>query len=357
MTPPPVLLRPDNFTSPERTPWAGSRIASVYKSGAVPLSTGAVGESWEVSLDPELPSSLYQEAIPLSAWIARDPLAVLGEEARRGRRGTALLVKLIDTAEPLSLQIHPPDAYPRLRAGESGKPEVWYVLHARPGAGVHVGFRKDVGEAQLRDAIARGADLSALLRFVAVEPGDAVVIDPGMPHAIGAGLSLIEPQHVVPGRRGITYRYWDWNRRYRNGRPDPDGEPRPLHLEDALAVTDWTRQSDPDLPLRVYRRLGFHEPDAPARADRVCGPGAGDALCCAHLEAWRIHGSGRVGLPDRPLLRSLSVLEGRLRIQAGSSALEVPRGFSAVVPAAQRGVALELARAHAVSACVAFPAD
>ena len=67
-------------------------------------------------------------------------------------------------------------------------------------------------------------DASALLRFVPVAPGDFFTIGPGTPHAIGPGLTLVEPQQVLPGRRGLTYRYWDWNRRYdAEGRPDPQG--------------------------------------------------------------------------------------------------------------------------------------
>src|SRR5690606_38348546 len=93
-------------------------------------------------------------------------------------------------------------------------------------------------EEDVRRALAGERSLRELLRFVPVEPGDFFVIDAGTPHAIGEGLTLVEPQHVVPGLRGVTYRYWDWDRRYdAQGRPSPEGEPRALHAEHALAVT------------------------------------------------------------------------------------------------------------------------
>src|SRR5690606_7976392 len=157
-----------------------------------------------------------------------------------GRTGTALLVKLIDTSEPLSVQIHPSNEYPGLSAGECGKPESWYIVAREPGAGLYLGFQRGTTEHDGRAALSGERSLRELLRFVPVEPGDFFVIDAGTPHAIGEGLTLVEPQHVVPGQRGITYRYWDWDRRYdAAGKADPQGSPRPLHVEHALRVTDF----------------------------------------------------------------------------------------------------------------------
>ena len=67
-----------------------------------------------------------------------------------------------------------------------------------------------------------------------------------MAHAVGRGVTLVEPQYVAPGRRGVTLRYWDWNRRYdAHGKQDANGQARELHVERALEVTDWARTSDP----------------------------------------------------------------------------------------------------------------
>src|SRR5262245_48532991 len=198
-----------------RTPWGGTRIAAQYKSKLLDQAEGRViGESWEVSIEPDFPAQIEQGE-SLSAYIAAAPEAVLGREATElGRGGTALLVKLLDTAESLSVQIHPDDHYRGLKSGECGKPESWYVVEATAGAGLYLGFRSGVHEDQVRRALETGDSLESLLHFIPVQPGDFFVIDAGMPHAIGAGLTLVEPQHVLPGQRGITYRYWDWNRRY-----------------------------------------------------------------------------------------------------------------------------------------------
>lgn len=107
--------------------WGGSRIPELYGR---PLAKGVYAESWEVSDRPEGPST-----------IANGPLAgqTLGEAiARFGRDiigsiapGTnmPLLIKLIDAAEPLSVQVHPNDSNAHVTGGEP-KTEMWYVLDA-----------------------------------------------------------------------------------------------------------------------------------------------------------------------------------------------------------------------------------
>ncbi|MCA9602171.1 MAG: class I mannose-6-phosphate isomerase, partial [Myxococcales bacterium] len=239
----PILLGAASATPPSRTPWGGHRIAARKAapgggSGAEP--GGIVGESWEISLDPDFPSRTL-DGVPLADVLRADPAHYLGREARVGRTGTALLLKWLDAAERLSLQIHPRDGDPALAPLESGKPEAWYVVERTPGAGLYIGYRVGVGESEIRHAIDAGNSLEPLLQFVAVEPGDFFVIEAGTPHAIGEGVFVVEPQHVVPGRHGVTYRYWDWGRRYdKAGRASADGAPRELHLEAALRVTDWS---------------------------------------------------------------------------------------------------------------------
>jgi mannose-6-phosphate isomerase len=109
----PLLLRPDNFTPLVRTPWAGVRIATALKPFlATAQPPPAVGESWELSVEPDFPSRLLEDDQLLSRVLRQDPAGYLGWEASRwgaDPSGTALLVKLVDTAAPLSVQIHPAD--------------------------------------------------------------------------------------------------------------------------------------------------------------------------------------------------------------------------------------------------------
>ena len=97
----PLLLQPDNFTPASRTPWGGRRIVEQLKADLSPPVSGAVGEAWELSVEPDFQSQLA-EGPTLDQVLRADP-ALLGREARLG--STALLIKLIDAADDLSLQI------------------------------------------------------------------------------------------------------------------------------------------------------------------------------------------------------------------------------------------------------------
>lgn len=347
MKPAPVLLSPDNFTPPSRTPWGGTRLARDLKRAFVGGDTARViGESWEVSVEPDFPARLTDGQL-LSQYIAADPEAVVGAEARRAHASTALLVKLLDASEPLSVQIHPSDAYPGLAAGESGKPESWYVVERDPGAGFYLGFRPGTREAAVREALARGDSLEPLLRFVPVEPGDFFLIDAGTPHAIGAGVTLVEPQHVLPGQRGVTYRYWDWNRRYdAQGKADSNGALRPLHVAHALAVTEWERVQQADFAGRIRIQSGAVARGAAPSWRALAGD---DGLESAFLRVARVAGTGATRLPSIDRMHAITVLAGALEI----GALRVERGRSAVVPAWLAGATITLDHAHALVCAVA----
>ncbi|MCA9583435.1 MAG: class I mannose-6-phosphate isomerase, partial [Myxococcales bacterium] len=269
MTVRPLLLESGNFTPPSRTPWGGRRIGALKGE----VGGGPVGESWEVSVEPDFPSRIEGGGL-LGDHLAKEPTAYLGREAAAGRTSTALLVKLLDAAAPLSLQIHPTDDYPALGANESGKPESWYIVAHDEGAGLYLGFREGVSREAVEECLAKGRDLRPLLHFVPVEVGDFFAIEAGTPHAVGGGVFLVEPQHVLPGRRGVTYRYWDWGRRYDpSGREDPTGSPRDLHVDHALNVTRWDPPGGPSLLRMIHAGLGPANPLGPARSRVLAGPG------------------------------------------------------------------------------------
>lgn len=311
----PVLLGGESFTPPRRTPWGGQRIRALKGLEPGPI----VGESWELSVEPSFPSRLAD-----------------GRRLDSTAPDTALLVKLLDARDVLSVQIHPSDADPSLSPDECGKPEAWYVIAREPGAGIYIGLTEDAEEASLREAIETGADVSRLLSFVPVEPGDFFVIAAGTPHCIGAGVFLVEPQRVLPGKRGVTYRYWDWARTYDSeGRRDPAGTPRELHLERALEVTRW------DLPrgraLLDHIRVRAGRPPDEARVE---------PLNDGELRVSRVAGTGSVLLPSSATLAGLTVLEGSVTL----GELEVPRGRTAALPPSWAPRRARLASAHAILA-------
>jgi mannose-6-phosphate isomerase len=130
--------------------------------------------------------------------IAADPEAWLGSEhvARFGA-DPALLTKLLDAGERLPVHLHPGRAFAREHLGlDHGKTEAWLILEAEDGASVHVGFTHDVDEPTARrwlETQASGEMLRAL-HELPVRPGDAVFVPAGTPHAIGAGILMVEVQ-------------------------------------------------------------------------------------------------------------------------------------------------------------------
>jgi len=349
----PIPLRPDNFTLPSRTPWGGTRLLGRYKAG-LGLAAGSaggtprVGESWELSAGEELPSHGL-DGRSLAEILSASPATTLGAEARLGRTTTALLVKWLDAADDLSLQIHPRDDYAGLRPDEAGKVEAWYVVEADPGAGFYMGFREGVTQAEVEQTLRSGGDLRARMRFVPARPGDLALIEPGMPHAVGRGLMLIEPQRVRPGRRAVTYRYWDFDRRYDAlGQPDPAGTARALHLEQALAVTAWEHTRDAAWLGRRTASAGPARTDAAPQLEPLAGPEAQATLRSDALRIDRLHGHGTARLAPADALRALTVVAGRVALGPRGDEVVLPAGMTAALPAALPACEARLEHAHAL---------
>jgi mannose-6-phosphate isomerase class I len=278
----PVPLRPDNFTPLTRTPWASDELARTIKRAFVPGTPPTpVGESWDFSCDPDFPSRLARPAPGLATTlpelVAHFADAVLSPAlAARAGGVCEVLVKLLSPSEPLSLQVHPADDDSGLAAQECGKPESWFVLSARPGAGIYLGFKQAVTKAELRRRLAEAGEGAAeLLQFVPVQPGDYFEIAPGVAHAVGAGLVLLEPQRISFGKSGKTFRLWDWGRRYdAAGHKDlASGAPRPLHLEQGLRLIDPERQVGSAFVDSLRRTPQSREEAAGLRVRRFPGNG------------------------------------------------------------------------------------
>jgi mannose-6-phosphate isomerase len=156
--------------------------------------------------------------------------------ALRGLPRIPLLVKFIFPEDKLSVQVHPGDDYARAHeaaAGGVGKTEMWYVMDAREGAAVRVGFEPGVTRESFERAVANGT-AEACLRRLAVHAGDAVYVPAGTPHTICPGMVLCEVQQ----QSDVTYRVFDYNR------TGADGRPRDLHIQKALEVLRFGDAAD-----------------------------------------------------------------------------------------------------------------
>lgn len=205
--------------------WGGERLRRRY--GKAPDGSGPLAESWELSCHPDGPSVIGSGMFTgetLSDYIGLCPDSILGSR-HAGKRELPILVKLIDAAEPLSIQVHPDEEYANRVEGGHGKAELWVVLECDEGAELVCGVNRALPPEEFKRRIADGTLGEALAR-VPVKPWDVLYVAPGMIHAIGGGILLAEVQQ----NSNLTYRIWDY------GRVGADGLPRELHVEQALAV-------------------------------------------------------------------------------------------------------------------------
>lgn len=145
-----------------------------------------------------------------------------------------LLIKSLDCHDVLSVQVHPDDALAAERHGSYGKTEMWYVVAADEGAALYVGFKdSNITREEYIAAIAEDR-LPELLNRIEVKAGDTFFIPAGTVHALGKGIQVLEIQQTSD----ITYRIYDWNR------TDEKGNPRELHIAQAIDAIDFERESD-----------------------------------------------------------------------------------------------------------------
>lgn len=202
-----------------KTPiWGGTQlIQELGKHSPAPT----LGESWELSVRKNEQNTVCNGV--LAGKRVTEALAALGFAPPSG---FPLLVKLIDAADRLSVQVHPSDAYAMQHEhGESGKSELWYIVAAAPGAEIVYGTQGVPSRQDLAAAIEQGR-LEPLLHRQPVHAGESYFIPAGLLHAIGGGILIAEIQQSS----NLTYRVYDYGRR------DQAGHLRQLHIEKALDV-------------------------------------------------------------------------------------------------------------------------
>lgn len=396
----------DNFTSDERTPWGGTRIAAEMKKGLGMWKPGlVVGESWEISGHKRFPNmfrfnysgsdldvdvrtlermfstNLYG-ALAANNEITEMPflvkllnsggweeykeelMAILDElDEREGaaewrkeigipvslvglvsknydeiHRGLSRLEELVKGDYPemdhlkrlhqemltknLSVQVHPPSDYKGLRKGEHSKTEAWIIVDAEPGAVIYLGLKEGVTKEQFERTLEAGGDGTEHLNAVPVKKDDPIFIPAGTVHAIGAGITLVEPQEPSD----TTLRVYDY------GRLGKDGRPREIHVQRAMEVIDFEGLRG-EAAVAAFR----HEPKA-SSASSADKPMV-ETLVDEDLfratrfdfmknEVYEGEAEGFVGYV---------VLEGAVVVEAehvGSEPTEILKGQSFMVPAA-----------------------
>ena len=224
-------------------PWGARTLAPLFpeKSNlAEPL-----GEAWMTGVECRFASGPFAGQKLGDVWRTLPP-AWTGTKAGGAVGSFPLLVKFIFADENLSVQVHPDDDYAACyekAAGGRGKTEMWYAIHARPGAEVLAGLKPSVTPEIFKHAIEDGS-AEDCLQHLPLRAGEAIFVPAGTAHTIGAGLVLCEIQEYSD----LTYRVFDYNRR------DAQGRSRELHIEKALQVMRFGEQRGGKIePVRMTR--------------------------------------------------------------------------------------------------------
>ena len=208
--------------------WGGRNLETIYHRD-LPDPHSAYGEAWEI-VDRE-----DAQSIVCDGQFAGKSLHELWQNHRQEIFGIdfientrfPILIKILDSSDDLSIQVHPPAHLAKKFNGEP-KTEMWYIAKARPGSKLYIGIKQGVTRESFEQAIAEGT-VADVVHSITPDHGDFIFIESGRIHAIGAGFLI----HEIQQNSDTTYRVFDWNRK------DSNGNPRDLHIEESLACIDF----------------------------------------------------------------------------------------------------------------------
>ncbi len=193
-----------------------------------------VAEAWELSGYPGKESTVVGgecDGMTMSELIGANGRAILGTKCE-GLDKFPLLIKFIDAASPLSIQVHPDDEMAKVLNADGGKTEMWVICEAEPGAFLYYGVKEPLSKERFAESIVDGS-ITDYLNRVPVKPGDVFFIRAGTIHAIGAGITICEIQQTSD----TTYRLYDYKRK------DANGNERELHIEKGKLASNLTPPS------------------------------------------------------------------------------------------------------------------
>ena len=299
--------------------WGGTKLRDVYHMNC---DYDVIAESWQVSAHNKGQSIIASGKHKGMRF--GDYLELVGKDALGWKCGQfqkfPLMIKFIDARENLSVQVHPDDDYAMVHENEYGKNEMWYVIDAEPGAGLYIGFDRDVDAEEVKRRVADNT-ITEILNFYPTKAGDVFFIPAGTVHAIGAGNLICEIQQSS----NAIYRLYDYNRL------DKFGNARELHLEKALEILDYKKYVPSDYEV-----------------DEV---GAGTVLSrCKYFEAviYHIEREQRIRF-ENDRFHAVVCINGNGLLKFNGSTMPIEAGESVFVPAADGMFAVEGALSIIVS--------
>ena len=295
--------------------WGGTRLPREWNKCA-PDNT-SVGESWELTVREHEMSTVQNgtlSGITVGELLQSNASKLMGKSTREG--GTfPLLIKFIDAADRLSVQVHPDDSYAARVENDRGKTEMWYIVDADEDAEIICGLADGFDNAAFCKALQKGELMSAL-KTHKVQKGETYFIPAGLPHAIGKGILIAEIQQNCD----LTYRVYDYDRR------GADGSLRQLHIDKAC---DVIRPFDKDEINAIRYSRGLPTSRDVVLAD--CDYFRVEKLClCENTHT--LHPNG--------YLRHLLVIDGNGTIECEGVSYPFQRGDSILLPASLEDINL-----------------
>ncbi|MBW6473299.1 MAG: class I mannose-6-phosphate isomerase [Anaerolineaceae bacterium] len=233
----PLLLEPTikNYV------WGGQNFSHFLQNN--PNPSQPVAEIWAIYNQNRIRNG-YLSGKTLQDLVRNFGSAILGNfYTSTSFENFPLLIKLLDSQQWLSVQVHPNDdqAVKLEGKGFNGKTEGWFILDADPGAQLIAGMKPGMDKGALAKSIQNGT-ITSQLQYHSIHKNDYIYIPAGTIHALGPGARVYEIQQ----NSDVTYRVYDWDRLASAGRP--------LHIEKSIAVTDTFSQGklnrSQDLPYQ-----------------------------------------------------------------------------------------------------------
>lgn len=287
--------------------WGGRNLSKFGKE----LPEGRVAESWELSCHPDgmsiIANGIYKGRT-LKSMIDEFGAEITGDLAKNNT-SFPLLIKLIDANDKLSVQVHPNDEYAQIHEGDNGKNEMWYILDAKPDAKLIYGLKLGVTKADFENAVKENK-LGDCLNYINVKAGDFVNIPAGLVHAICDGIVLAEVQQ----NSNVTYRVYDYNRK------DSNGNYRPLHIEKAMQVIDFSSGNK----KHPYEGLEYEISDDVSLKFLV----ANEYFC---VELYKIAGNIKQNTDHRQF-HAYICINGEGMIKYGEESISLQKGETVLIP-------------------------
>jgi len=295
--------------------WGGTRLLREWNKIAPDCDT--VGESWELTVRKKEMSTVTNgplAGISVGALLQSCPDELMGKSTVTNGE-FPLLIKFIDAADRLSVQVHPDDAYAARVENDRGKTEMWYIVDADEDAEIICGLSDGYDNAAFVAALQKGELMSAL-KTQKVHAGETYFIPAGLPHAIGKGILIAEIQQNCD----LTYRVYDYDRR------GTDGSLRELHIDKACdVIRDFTREEID--AIRYSRSIPTSREDVLADCDYF------------RVEKLNLKQNTHT-LSKNGYLRHLLCIEGDAVIECDGTSYTFVRGDSVLLPASLDAVTL-----------------